>query len=247
MNARTRSLGGWAVMLAAVLVCALGGWSYTQVRGDDTLAYAKARDAATADGRSRLARLNSMDGTSAASVKSGLTAWLAASTGPLRTQLERTRKKDTAELTEAGATARGKVTDAALTALDVRAGTAVLIATVDVAVTPAPARAEPSANASRRPWPGPATAGRSRHWTRYRSGAADDTARRDHGPGHLLEAGTGAGAGAGSRAGDGDADRHRGGRYRYAPPCLAPCSRGHPGRRPAGRRGRPLRPGAAIA
>ncbi|MFE0120167.1 hypothetical protein ACFWZA_19120 [[Kitasatospora] papulosa] len=136
MNARTRSLGGWAVMLAAVLVCALGGWSYTQARGDDTLAYAKARDAATAHGRSRLARLNSMDGTSAASVKSGLTAWLAASTGPLRTQLERTRKNDTAELTEAGATARGKVTDAALTALDIRAGTAVLIATVDVAVTP---------------------------------------------------------------------------------------------------------------
>lgn len=86
MNARTRSLGGWAVMLAAALVCALGGWSYTQARGDDTLAYAKARDAATADGRSRLARLNSMDGTSAASVKSGLTAWLAASTGPLRTR-----------------------------------------------------------------------------------------------------------------------------------------------------------------
>ncbi|MFJ3706000.1 MULTISPECIES: hypothetical protein [Streptomyces] len=136
MNARTRNLGGWAVMLGALLVCALGGWSYAQARGDDTLAYAKARDAATADGRSHLARLNSMDGTSAASVKSGLTAWLAASTGPLHAQLESTRKKDTAELTEAGATARGKVTDAALTALDDRAGTAVLIATVDVAVTP---------------------------------------------------------------------------------------------------------------
>jgi len=136
VNARTRSLSGWAVMLAAVLVCALGGWSYAQARGDDTLAYAKARDAALADGRNRLARLNSMDGRSAASVRSGLTAWLAASTGPLHDRLGSNRKKDTAELTETGATARGKVTDAALTALDERAGTAALIATVDVEITP---------------------------------------------------------------------------------------------------------------
>ena len=136
MNARGRSLSGWAVMLAAVLVCGFGGWSYAQARGDDTLAYAKARDAAVADGRSHLARLNSMDGKSAASVKSGLAAWLAASTGPLHDRLESSREKDVAELTESGATARGKVTDAALTALDVRAGTAALIATVDVEVTP---------------------------------------------------------------------------------------------------------------
>ncbi|MFB4420275.1 hypothetical protein C5F59_004180 [Streptomyces sp. QL37] len=136
MNARTEAIGGWAVMLAALLVCALGGWSYAQARGDGDLAYAKARDAALADGRSHLARLNSMDGKSAASVRSGLTAWLAASTGPLHDRLESSRKKDTAELTESGATARGKVTDAALTALDERAGTAALIATVDVAITP---------------------------------------------------------------------------------------------------------------
>ncbi|MEV7108843.1 hypothetical protein AB0N49_34420 [Streptomyces atroolivaceus] len=136
MNPRAKSLSGWAVMLAAVLVCGLGGWSYAQARGDDTLAYAKARDAALADGRSRLARLNSMDGGSAASVRSGLTAWLAASTGPLHDRLESTRKKDTAELTGSGATARGKVTDAALTALDDRAGTATLIATVEVEITP---------------------------------------------------------------------------------------------------------------
>ncbi|MFC8229668.1 hypothetical protein [Streptomyces sp. NPDC057287] len=136
MNPRTKSLSGWACMLAAVLVCAFGGWSYAQARGDDTLAYAKARDAAIADGRRHLARLNSMDGGSAASVTSGHAAWLAASTGPLRDRLESTRKKDTARLTEDGATARGKVTDAALTALDERAGTAALIATVDVEITP---------------------------------------------------------------------------------------------------------------
>ncbi|WP_405690856.1 hypothetical protein [Streptomyces sp. NBC_01185] len=136
MNTRTKRLSGWAGMLAAVLVCAFGGWSYAQARGDDTLAYAEARDAALADGRTNLARLNSMDGRSASSVRTGLAAWLAASTGPLHDRLESTRKKDTAELTDDGATARGKVTDAALTALDERAGTAALIATVDVEVTP---------------------------------------------------------------------------------------------------------------
>ncbi|MFI2779854.1 hypothetical protein [Streptomyces sp. ALB3] len=136
MNARTRSVSGWAVLLVAVLVCGLGGWSYARARGDDSLAFAKARDAAIADGRRDLTRLNSMDGRSPASVRSGLAAWLDASTGPLRDRLESTRKKDTAELTASGATARGKVTDAALTALDARAGTAALIATVDIEVTP---------------------------------------------------------------------------------------------------------------
>ncbi|MFJ4840922.1 hypothetical protein [Streptomyces sp. NPDC088746] len=136
MSDRTRTGFGWAALLAAVLVCALGTWSYAQARGDDTLAYAKSRDTALADGRRHLARLTSMDGKSAARVKSGLTAWLDASTGPLHDRLERSRKKDAGELTESGATARGKVTDAALTALDDRAGTAALIATVDVEITP---------------------------------------------------------------------------------------------------------------
>ncbi|MGC5413366.1 hypothetical protein ACPXCX_58335, partial [Streptomyces sp. DT225] len=60
MNPRTRSLGGWAVLLIAALVCALGGWSYAQACGDDDLAYAKSRDAALADGRQALARLNTL-------------------------------------------------------------------------------------------------------------------------------------------------------------------------------------------
>ncbi|GAA3008834.1 hypothetical protein [Streptomyces fulvorobeus] len=136
MTRRTRSPAGWAALLAAVLVCALGGWPYAQARGDDQLAYAKARDAALADGRRALARLNTLDGGDPGSVKSALAAWLDSSTGPLHEQLERTRGKDARELTKSGATARGRVTDAALTALDERAGTAVLIATVDVRVSP---------------------------------------------------------------------------------------------------------------
>lgn len=136
MNGRTKNPAGWAALLVAVLICALGGWSYAQARGDDTLAYAKARDAALTDGKRHLTRLTSLDGSDAGSVKTGLTGWLDASTGPLHEQLERTRSKDAGELTKSGATARGKVTEAALTALDERAGTASLIATVDVEVSP---------------------------------------------------------------------------------------------------------------
>lgn len=136
MNPRSRTLSGWAALLVAALICALGGWSYAQARSDDTLAYAKSRDAALAQGKRHLARLNSLDGKDARTVDEGLDAWLGASAGPLHDRLKRTRSKDASELTKSGATARGKVTDAALTALDERAGTAELIATVDVEVTP---------------------------------------------------------------------------------------------------------------
>lgn len=141
MNPRNRTPGGWAVLLVAALVCGLGGWSYAQARGDDDLAYAKSRDAALADGRQDLARLNTLDGKDAASVDAGLAGWLDSSTGPLYDQLKRTRKKDAADLAKAGATARGKVTDAALTELDERTGTALMIATVDVEVTPGTGKA----------------------------------------------------------------------------------------------------------
>lgn len=136
MSTRARTVTGWAAVLVAALVCALGGWSYAGARGDDTLAYAKSRDAALAAGRHHLARLNSLDGKDARSVDEGLRQWLDASTGPLRDQLARTREKDAGELRRSGATARGTVTDAALTDLDERAGTAELIATVDVRITP---------------------------------------------------------------------------------------------------------------
>lgn len=136
MTLRTRHLGGWAVLLAAALVCSLGTWSYAQAHSDRTLSYAKARDAALAQGKRHLATLNSLDGKDATSVTTGLRAWRDSSTGPLHDQLKRTSAADARTLTTAGDTARGKVTSAALTALDDRTGTAELIATVDVQVTP---------------------------------------------------------------------------------------------------------------
>ncbi|PCG83764.1 hypothetical protein CIB93_22820 [Streptomyces sp. WZ.A104] len=136
MTLRTRRTAGWAALLVAALLCGLGAWSYGQARDDRSLAHAKARDTALAQGKRHLATLNSLDGTDAGRVDAGLRAWLDSSTGPLHDQLKRTAKADAKTLTTAGDTARGKVTAAALTALDERTGTAELIATVDVEVTP---------------------------------------------------------------------------------------------------------------
>ncbi|MFI0899341.1 hypothetical protein [Streptomyces sp. NPDC020983] len=131
MRRRPRT-AAWAAV--AAVVCALGAWSYADTSGDDALSYGKARDAALADGRGDIARLNTVDAAHAAG---DLTRWLAVTTGPLHDRLSSTHAADTATVQRSGTSTRGEVTDAALTELDTRAGTAKLIATVEVRVTPA--------------------------------------------------------------------------------------------------------------
>ncbi|MEV6399481.1 hypothetical protein AB0M39_32625 [Streptomyces sp. NPDC051907] len=120
-----RAGAAWTAVVLAVLFCAVAGWSYGQARSDDSLAYAASRDRVLADGKAHIARLASFD---AKDPGGGLRQWLDASTGPLHEELKRTKAKT-------GTTARASVTDAALTALDTRAGTAELIATVRVEVS----------------------------------------------------------------------------------------------------------------
>jgi Mce-associated membrane protein len=128
-----RRAGFWALTLAALAFCAVAGRAYWQARDNPTTAYARARDAALADGSRDVAALSSMD---ALHIDSGLTTWLGASTGPLHDELRRTGGQNRTALRKAGTTVRGTVTDAALTALDTRAGTATLIATVQVESAP---------------------------------------------------------------------------------------------------------------
>ncbi|MEW2295368.1 hypothetical protein ABZ719_22135 [Streptomyces sp. NPDC006743] len=126
---RARVLAGAGLTLALAF-CGTGAWTYAQARGDDSLAYGRQRDAALADGRGALAVLTTLDASSPQKAKAGIQAWRDASTGPLQDELGRTAPRT-------GASARGTVTGAAVTALDTRAGTAKLIATVRVDVTPA--------------------------------------------------------------------------------------------------------------
>ncbi|MER5296703.1 MULTISPECIES: hypothetical protein [Streptomyces] len=124
-----RLLAGTGLALA-VGFCGAGAWTYAEARTDDALAYGRQRDQALTDGREGVAVLTTLDASTRQRAEAGIRAWRAASTGPLRDALGRTPPK-------AGASARGTVTEAAVTALDTRAGTAKLIATVSVEVTPA--------------------------------------------------------------------------------------------------------------
>ena len=125
---RGRILGAGALVVALGF-CGTGVWTYAQARTDEGLAFGRERDTALPEGRDRLTVLNSLDASTREHAEEGIRAWRDASTGPLRTELGRTAPA-------VGASARATVTEAALTALDARAGTAKLIATVRVDVTP---------------------------------------------------------------------------------------------------------------
>lgn len=129
---RARILAGAGLALALGL-CGTGAWTYAQARTDDSLAYGRERDEALADGREGIAVLTTLDATTRQRAERSIRDWRDASTGPLREELGDTGA-------EAGTSARGTVTDAAVTALDTRSGTAKLIATVRVEVTPAGTR-----------------------------------------------------------------------------------------------------------
>ncbi|MFC8172829.1 hypothetical protein [Streptomyces sp. NPDC057325] len=125
---RARILGAGALVVALGF-CGTGAWTYAQARSDEGLSFGRERDAALTEGRQRLTVLNTLDASTRERAEAGVRAWREASTGPLRTELGRTAPA-------VGASARAEVTEAALTALDTRAGTAKLIATVRVDVTP---------------------------------------------------------------------------------------------------------------
>ncbi|MFE7132185.1 hypothetical protein ACFVIM_15105 [Streptomyces sp. NPDC057638] len=118
----------WLAAALAALLCGYAGWSYTGAVNDESLAYSAARDRALSDGRTHLARLSSFDATAPDTSRQ---RWLASATGELREELGRQKTGP------ATATATATVTDAALTALDTRAGTAQLIATVTLTLAPA--------------------------------------------------------------------------------------------------------------
>jgi Mce-associated membrane protein len=118
------------VLLALAAVFA--GWSgyvwYT-ASNDPALTYGVARDEALTSGRTLVAELSSLDYHD---VDAGLGRWLAASTGPLHDQLAHTDETTKKTLAANATVATGKVLDAALSELDEHAGTAKLLASVEI-------------------------------------------------------------------------------------------------------------------
>ncbi|WP_263170788.1 hypothetical protein [Streptomyces sp. SCSIO ZS0520] len=125
---RPRTLLAASALALALLFSGYATWSYAEARTDDSAAYSRTRDTVLDRGRTGITTLTSLDARTRRSAEAGLRAWRSASTGALRTELARSRP-------EMGTLTRSTVTEAAVTALDTRAGTAKLLATVRVDVT----------------------------------------------------------------------------------------------------------------
>lgn len=123
-----------ALLAAATLFTGWAAWSWHAATTDEAVAYAVARDEALRAGREHLAQLTSMDHHD---VDAGMARWLDVSTGPLRDELAGADESTRAALRTGGAVSTGVVLDAAISELDQRAGTARLLASVEITVTKA--------------------------------------------------------------------------------------------------------------
>lgn len=124
-----RRLVAFGALVASAVFCAWSGWSYHQDAHSSSVRFAAARDQVQRAGRQEIATLNTLDPRQG---DAGLGRWLDASTGALRDELRRTSAQNRQKVTQAQVTATGTVTDLAVTELDTRAGTAQVIATVQV-------------------------------------------------------------------------------------------------------------------
>lgn len=132
-----RSSRRWAVLVATgALVAATAfagwaGWSWLRASGDDSVSFAAERDAALQAGRQHLAQLTTLDYHD---VDGGIERWVAASTGSLRDELAGTDAKTRETLRQGATVATGTVLDAAISELDQRAGTAKLLASMEITI-----------------------------------------------------------------------------------------------------------------
>jgi Mce-associated membrane protein len=120
-----------AVVLAAAAAVFAGwsGYSWYAAANASAVTYGTARDEALTSGRTLVAELSSLDYHD---VNGGLGRWLSASTGPLHDQLARTDETTKKTLAANATVATGRVLDAALSELDEHAGTAKMLASVEI-------------------------------------------------------------------------------------------------------------------
>ena len=126
----------WLAPAAAVLATAVAGWSgysWWQAEHDDGVARAVVREEALQAGRTAVVGLTTLDYRQAAA---GYQHWLDVSGGALRDELSTDRAGSLERIAQAKTVTTGKVTDAAVTEVDTGAGTAKLIASVELVVTP---------------------------------------------------------------------------------------------------------------
>jgi Mce-associated membrane protein len=121
-------------VMLAVVVLALGfvgyaGWTWFRAGNDDSLGYATTRDEVLAVGRIQVATLTTLDYHD---VDGGIGKWLAVSTGGLRDELSATDAKTRQALKDGATVSTGRVLDAAVSELNVRAGSVKLLVSVEI-------------------------------------------------------------------------------------------------------------------
>lgn len=124
---------GWAAVAVAAGFALWSGFSWWHTDHEDTVSLARMRDDVLRTGTQEIATLNTMD---PAHLDQGLRRWQDVSTGTLREQLRTSESQSRQQIEHAQSSADGRVTDAAVTRLDGPAGTAEMIAVVDIHVTP---------------------------------------------------------------------------------------------------------------
>lgn len=121
-----------AAVVAALLALVTGALWLIALNSDSTQV-AQARDEALRDARQAVINLNTLDHKDA---QRGLDLWIQSSTGSVRDEFVKNRDAYAQLVTEQKRTTTAAVTDAAVSEVDPRAGTARVLVGVDVTVTP---------------------------------------------------------------------------------------------------------------
>ncbi|MBN9737412.1 hypothetical protein Ae168Ps1_2550c [Pseudonocardia sp. Ae168_Ps1] len=121
-----------AAIVAAVLALVFGAL-WLIALNSDSVQVAQARDEALRDARQAVINLNTLDHNDA---QKGLDLWIQSSSGSVRDEFEKNRDAYAQLVTQQKRTTTATVADAAVSEVDPRAGTARVLAGVDVTVTP---------------------------------------------------------------------------------------------------------------
>src|SRR5215831_9720898 len=125
-----------AVVLAALaaLFAVWSGWSWYRASAAGPPPDAQLRDQVLQAGEQAVQNFNTLDYRK---VAAGLALWEQSSTGPLHTEISTGRPQFERQIQQTKTITTARILDGALTALNARAGTARIIAAVQITVTPA--------------------------------------------------------------------------------------------------------------
>ncbi len=122
-----------ALCLAAAACAAWSGWTWYRAAHAAPSAHARLRDQVLEQGEQAVQNFNTLDYRN---VSKGINLWLSSSSGALHTEVAQGRADFAQQVRKSRTTTTARVLDAALTKLNIRAGTASLIVALQVTVVP---------------------------------------------------------------------------------------------------------------